>query len=275
VKNVIILGSGRSGTSMVAGALSCTGYFMGEKLIDPSPANPKGFFEDGKVNYINDRILLCHAPLWRRLPIISKIRAEAPGPNQLWLSRVCLDAPLRRSDAIVYDIKSLTSVEPFCFKDPRFCYTLPIWRPYIKNARFVCVFRHPSQTVSSIMREATSEYLHNLAITEEIAEEIWCLMYTHIVDRHMRDGKWLFLHYRQMFYEQSVAALEEFVEAEIARGFPDKKLDRSRKISPASVRAEDLYIKLCALARYDPARDVMDTSEQPAHPEHNRTRIRR
>jgi len=44
MKNCIILGSGRSGTSMVAGTLAKSGYFMGDNLYPARESNPKGFF---------------------------------------------------------------------------------------------------------------------------------------------------------------------------------------------------------------------------------------
>jgi len=45
MKNIIILGSGRSGTSMVAGTLSNKNHFMGDDLLSPhEKSNPKGFF---------------------------------------------------------------------------------------------------------------------------------------------------------------------------------------------------------------------------------------
>ena len=50
VKNCLILGSGRSGTSMIAGILHKAGYFMGDNLYPPRSANPKGFFENWEIN---------------------------------------------------------------------------------------------------------------------------------------------------------------------------------------------------------------------------------
>lgn len=46
--NIIILGSGRSGTSMMAGTLAKAGYFMGERLLPRNNANPKGFSNDSR-----------------------------------------------------------------------------------------------------------------------------------------------------------------------------------------------------------------------------------
>ena len=54
--NCLILGSGRSGTSMAAGVLAKSGYFMGRNLIPPRPANPKGFFESEQITDVKKRL---------------------------------------------------------------------------------------------------------------------------------------------------------------------------------------------------------------------------
>jgi hypothetical protein len=62
MRNCIILGSGRCGTSMAAGCLAKAGYFMGEQLLPPRSANPKGLFEDEEINDINEQILAAYCP---------------------------------------------------------------------------------------------------------------------------------------------------------------------------------------------------------------------
>ena len=64
-RNCLILGSGRSGTSMAAGILARAGYFMGAELWPADIGNPKGYFEDREVNKINDE-LIAPAPRRRR-----------------------------------------------------------------------------------------------------------------------------------------------------------------------------------------------------------------
>jgi hypothetical protein len=54
MRDCIVLGSGRSGTSMVAGALAKAGYFMGDRLYPARDANPLGFFEAPEINSINE-----------------------------------------------------------------------------------------------------------------------------------------------------------------------------------------------------------------------------
>ena len=52
MKNIFITGSGRRGTSMLAGLFSQAGYFFGDKLYPPREANPKGFFERPEDAYM-------------------------------------------------------------------------------------------------------------------------------------------------------------------------------------------------------------------------------
>src|SRR5690349_21816574 len=62
--NLFILGSGRSGTSMLTGSLANSGYMLGEnaEYLGKNAANPKGFYEDFEVNTINEDILALY--LW-------------------------------------------------------------------------------------------------------------------------------------------------------------------------------------------------------------------
>ena len=50
MKNSIVLGCGRSGTSLLAGAIARAGAFVGEDPYPARDANPMGFFESADVN---------------------------------------------------------------------------------------------------------------------------------------------------------------------------------------------------------------------------------
>ncbi|MDX1388819.1 MAG: hypothetical protein R3344_06490, partial [Acidobacteriota bacterium] len=87
MRDCIILGSGRSGTSMVAGTLAGAGYFMGEKLWDATPANPKGFFEDQEINAINEDLIAQVLPA--RPAVLGRwLYRDRPTRLQRWLARV-------------------------------------------------------------------------------------------------------------------------------------------------------------------------------------------
>src|SRR5437879_5732793 len=114
MRNCLILGSGRSGTSMLAGMLHGAGYYMGTHLIPADESNPKGYFEDDEINAINEALLA---------PVTPTLRCPSDGWR--WLARVPVGTPVPFLPAISERIEAQTRRIPFAFKDPRFCYTLP------------------------------------------------------------------------------------------------------------------------------------------------------
>lgn len=53
----IVVGTGRSGTSMVSGMLSYMGVFMGRDLIKADQDNPAGYWEDRRFKELNIKVL--------------------------------------------------------------------------------------------------------------------------------------------------------------------------------------------------------------------------
>src|ERR1043165_10164717 len=103
MKNCLILGSGRSGTSMAAGSLAKAGYFMGENLIAARKSNPKGFFEDVEVNMINEELLGYVVPARKHLLGIEFFPSR-PVEGQRWLS--CVPVETARSEEHTSELQS-------------------------------------------------------------------------------------------------------------------------------------------------------------------------
>ena len=226
-KNLFILGCGRSGTSLVAGLFRNSGMFLGSEFYKSRDSNPLGFFEDREVNSINEEILKPYLP--NRI-IFNGINygADSALDGQRWLARISLDTNIEVSEDIDIRIEKLTSIQPFCFKDPRFCFTIDNWREEVLDARFICVFRNPSVVVSSILKEVRSmPYLADFAISVDQTFEIWRLMYQHILMKHSLSGDWLFLNYNDLFQSTTLDKIEKFVEIKIDKDFPNKNLNRS------------------------------------------------
>ena len=57
MKNALILGSGRSGTSMLAEVLHKSGYDLGPDLMPPAEGNPHGYYESFCIEAINEDLL--------------------------------------------------------------------------------------------------------------------------------------------------------------------------------------------------------------------------
>lgn len=252
MKNCIILGSGRSGTSMVAGTLWDCGYFMGDHLYKPREANPKGFFESPDINGLNEDLLAKVLP--KRPPLLGCcFFRDRPKRQQRWLARVPLETAWPPLPKIEKRINSLVSRQPFCFKDPRFCYTLPIWRPYLKNTAYLCVFRHPAVTAESILKEcATAPYLRSLRMDFVTAVDVWRHMYDHILQKHRQEGDWLFVHFDQVITGDALGRIETLLDIKVNASFPDAKLRRSTSDQKMDDDVNDIYHKLCDLANFEP-----------------------
>lgn len=251
MKNCIILGAGRSGTSMVAGTLSKAGYFMGTNLVPARDGNPKGFFEDIEVNSINEALLAQILPPKPRF-VGKWLFKERPSFGQRWLSKVALDQEIPITAELVHRIKILVEQEPFCFKDPRFSYTLPIWRSYlnINNIGYICVFRDPYSTATSIIKEVKNEpHLRHFHLNFAQALDIWLLMYRHIL-KHCTEGEWLFLHYEQILNGEGLEKLGSFTSAFVDCSFPDISLKRSSSKESIPKKTVAIYQQLCQLAGY-------------------------
>jgi hypothetical protein len=252
MRNVIILGSGRSGTSMVAGTLAKAGYFMGANLLLSRDANPKGFFEDAEINAINEAILA--RVVSKRPWLIGKwFFRDRPLLRQRWLSRVSVGKKIMLTPKIAKRIENAVKNTPYCFKDPRFSYTLPVWRPFLGDKVFIAVFRDPATTAHSMLKECRSDAnLHSLYIDFRLALQSWSLMYRHILETHRKEGEWMFIHYDQAFKNDALDRMERFTGAHLDRSFPDRSLARTYSDEPVPEEMRKLYQRLCDLAGYAP-----------------------
>lgn len=254
MRNCLVMGSGRSGTSLLAGMIIRAGYYGGDSLWAANSSNPKGFYEDAEVNGINEKLLapVTDGGILRRLRRTSR----SFDSGQRWLAQVPLDVDVVPPNAkLVKRILALTNRQPFCLKDPRFCYTLPSWRPFVGDAAFLCVFREPSTTVQSILRECEKqEYLASLHLDKADAYNIWTLMYRHVLEEHRLEGEWLFLHFDQLVDGSGVQRLEGILGSSTDTSFPEASLRRSRP-DPEHVPREvaSVYAQLCELAEFRPA----------------------
>ena len=248
--NLFILGAGRSGTSLVAGMLAGANYFMGEELIPARAANPKGFFEDPHLNRLNDEVLAPFLPSPTSPP-----DPRLPTRKHAWLARLEVATDVRPVPVLTQAMQRYTAQQPYCFKDPRFCYTLPAWRPHLApGTRFVCVFRHPAATARSVLNDvqATPDYYGAFNPTYDDLIGVWTAMYRHVLEKHRGTGRWFFLHFEQALGGSHLAPLADFAEAPIDQSFADVRLRRSRPTGTISPQAADVYAELCALSGYAP-----------------------
>lgn len=229
-RSVLVCGSGRSGTSALAGLFDNGDYAMGEDLFPPSPSNPKGFYENFATNDLNEQILVNSA--------VAHLGQEAATSflsrfdrGQLWLATWPESMTVKGTHEITRAIRKLTSDRPFCLKDPRMSITLPAWLDACPDALALCIFRDPGITVASILRECQmAGYLRSLRISTNDALAVWRQMYSRLVAMYLEGRNILFLAYEDLFDANRLARLSDIVGARLNGAFADRRLDRSEAI---------------------------------------------
>lgn len=238
-RNVIILGCGRSGTSCLTGSISSAGYSIGGKGHAGNEGNPKGYFETKEVNNINDTMLFADT---------RSILTE--GSQHGWLARFPNGMSPQELPDTARRIRAVLEKQPFCIKDPRFSYTLPIWRQYFSDPVCICVVRHPGAVVNSMIKNCrTAPYLSKIKIDRDICYDIWRHMYTHLL-RHATLN-WIFLHYDQIVNGDGLDIVETAIGSKVDKDFPSAQLCRSGISKDVPKDVDVIYETLCFKAGYD------------------------
>ncbi len=135
---LIITGTGRSGTSWVAGAFRATGFMMGEQLLGAGRGNAFGHFEDR--DFLR----------WHQ-DVLSRVKAEGVhryGVDEAFPAKIPVGADqVHRAQAL---IESRNKYSCWGFKDPRAIYLLDFWTRLLPEAKVICLYRDPLDTCMSM-----------------------------------------------------------------------------------------------------------------------------
>jgi hypothetical protein len=139
---VLVVGVGRSGTSLLAGILGQLGFHIPQPEVRADDTNPKGF---GEPRWVVD----FHRQLMKRLRVIvfdarpeafektGTVTGEAETHDQL---RAWLGGELAQADAVVV-------------KDPRVGWFLPLWQRCSDElgaqTSYITMLRHPAEILTS------------------------------------------------------------------------------------------------------------------------------
>ena len=150
---VIVLGMHRSGTSAVTQALGMLGLEPGrdEALMGAGPSNESGHWEITALTECNDRLLREGGGRWSGPPANDGVFTDAG------LAHFCDEARVLTAD--------LLPAEPWAWKDPRLCLTLPFWQSVLatRPAMVVCL-RHPLEVAASLARRNGFAVPYGLAL---------------------------------------------------------------------------------------------------------------
>jgi hypothetical protein len=268
MRNLILLGSGRSGTSAVASLFrNVPGIFYGYDVLAPTIANPRGYYEDEVVNAVNNILLrqitgtmLLDLVPERLLPWVERrFSWMHRDTRSLWIARPRRPLRWRLGYDIAHLIGRICSHQPFCLKDPRFCFTLPMWMPYLpEGVRFLAVVRRPAATVQSMMRDASELYERPLALTRNWAFEHWQLAQEKILAMRGAQGAdhWLIVDFDEVLNGAAMPAIEAFAECKVDVGAIDTRIIRSETAPELSTPQAciRLYETMVTLARQNQQR---------------------
>jgi hypothetical protein len=142
---VLVAGSGRSGTSLLAGILQRLGLYVPQPEVPADPTNPRGFSEPQWVVDFHARLLRA-----------ARVQTSDARPVAWALTgELNLDDGVRR-ELLTWLRAQFREADHVLVKDPRLSWFLPLWRRCAEDAggspRFVTMLRHPAAVVASKQR---------------------------------------------------------------------------------------------------------------------------
>jgi hypothetical protein len=149
-----IAGMHRSGTSMIASLLHTCGLDLGPKkdFLPPAPNNPEGFWESRSFLRLNDAILKELGGSWDHPP-----RMDVAG----WENEPRLHPLRKRAGELA---RRFAGREPWGWKDPRNCLTLPLWRKLLPKMKVLICVRNPLAVAESLRLRNGISYADSLEL---------------------------------------------------------------------------------------------------------------
>lgn len=142
-KTIIVLGMHRSGTSLLAEAVSRWGAYAGpaKDLIQAAKSNSRGFWEFEPLVSLNNMLLASVDSDWSLPP---------PEGGEALLERRASEECLKiRASYLISRMEA--AGKPWFWKDPRLCILLPFWRQFL-DASVVITIRKPAEVALSLYK---------------------------------------------------------------------------------------------------------------------------
>lgn len=148
---VCVLGMHRAGTSALTRALAAIGVELGDNLFDGNRNNPKGFFEDREIYFLNEQLLSDIGHNWSSVSIIEKEELAGHKHRELF----------ERATRILEGNSSRFPL--WGFKDPRTARLLPFWQEAFESlglqVAYVISLRDPLSVARSL--ESRNNFHHS------------------------------------------------------------------------------------------------------------------
>lgn len=166
----------RSGTSLVASWLSALGVDMGQELLPPDKANPRGYFED--IGFLEFQ---------RRVLTECCVSDDGGHPDWGWTESEQLNRETLK-DFIPAATSMLVSRAErrglWGWKDPRTTLLLDFWDTLLDGAYYIFVYRFPWDVADSMQRLGAPLFLRK----PEYAYRIWSFYNRHLLDFFIKNS---------------------------------------------------------------------------------------
>ena len=190
-----VLGMHRSGTSALASTLQSLGIDFGSSLLDPSPDNPKGYFENKAVQAFNENLLTLRGYSWNDVSFdIHSLEEETF--NDL----------VARAQKII--LSEFSGFSEFGVKDPRLCILFPIWYQDCKNlgisVKIVLAYRDPDEIALSLFKRNGIKHARAFTL---------CADYMSKAEKYTRDLERTLTSYDSLVddFDNTVSQLLQFI----------------------------------------------------------------
>jgi hypothetical protein len=203
---VFVVGSGRSGTSTMAGALQALGMRVPQPEVRADETNPKGFAESRWVVDLHDELLQrcqVHVADARPSAWYETGKASASGITRARLTEWL--GP-QFQEARVVDGVEEPAVDELVLKDPRLAWFLGLWKSAAlrcdAQASYVTMLRHVTEVVGSKKRYYAPRQTAS-TFNEVQRTAAWVNMMLH-TERATREGTRAFVRYDDMLADWTV-----------------------------------------------------------------------
>lgn len=188
---IVVLGSGRSGTSLLMQVLVGLGMSASADMIPAKEQTPTGTFEDREIFQVQNELVSAITPQAMPMP---------PG----WEEYPTVPAVVKRLQEIV-STRLAKAETIWGFKDPKTAMLVPLWTRVCNNLnlvpKYLLTVRNPQSVVASMKRQ--------YGTSQKVAELFWLSKYTEAL--HDTGGNCFIVHYEDWFTEQAQQVATELL----------------------------------------------------------------
>ena len=212
-RGVVVLGVHRSGTSLLTAGLEAIGCDLGDKTLNTSSENPKGFFENHPVHRFNDALLTRLGASWDNWGFRAGLHDFTGGTF----------AGDRAAAGTLLETQFAGS-RAWAVKDPRMSLIYPFWvatfREHGIAPKRILIVRDPAEVAESQVRRARrSRSFHRNIMAAEPMHALWCVTMLECL-RALDGDDTLLVRHRSLYRHpaETLAAIADYLGLSPERG---------------------------------------------------------